>query len=111
MHPEWNIHDKLALENTEQAGSITCAQELIEIPFIVCAVLQRNKKWEREEQKEEYKDFWLQRQEKPYTTYWNIITKNYTMSQKTRWTFNDFIYKCYCLPRRSAWYIRHTEAC
>ncbi len=36
--------------------------------------------WEGQTEKEEYNDFWLQRQKKPCIIYWNIITKYCTIS-------------------------------
>lgn len=97
----------------------TFAQKLIEIPFIMTVALPRNRQREGHTGKEEYNDFWLQRQEKPCIIHWKIITKNYAISpwqkahkDNTRRAFGHFIYKRYCLPRfHSIWYILHTETC
>lgn len=59
----------------------TFAQKLIEIPFIMTVALQRTREWEGRTERDEYNDFWLQKQGKLCTMYRNIITNNYAISQ------------------------------
>lgn len=79
MRIEWNMHDKLALENAEQAGPLNlCTKAHWNSFHYDCGATE--KQWEGQTEKEEYNDFWLQRQEKPCIIHWNIITKNYAIS-------------------------------
>lgn len=77
----------------------TLAQKLIEIPFIMTVVQQRNRKWERQAVKEEYKDFWLQRQESLASYTGRVVQFHCVKSTQRhkRWAFSCFIYKCFCM--------------
>lgn len=83
MHVHWMKYAWQIGFREHRAGrsSEPFAQKLIEIPFIMTVALQRNREREARTEKDEYNDFWLQRQQKPRIMCWHIITKNYAISQ------------------------------
>lgn len=117
MRIKWNMHDKLALVNTEQAD-----------PLNLCTKAHWNsfhydwgsteKHGEKDRQRKRSIMISDYRGRKSLASYTGISLQSIVQSlcwkkeHTKKWAFSHFIYKWYCLPQcHSVWYILHMETC